>query len=349
MLEQNVPALYAVVFACSLLTALGLTPLARRLALSLDFVDRPSARKVHKVSTPYLGGVAIFTACMGAMAVGFEFHIPIAAWIGGSLLLVLLGLWDDRNGMEPRTKLLGQAAAGALVVLFGDRFELFGLPLADGALTLFWIVGLTNAVNLLDNMDGLSAGTTGISCFFLFLIAASNGQYLVGSLALSIAGACLGFLRYNFRPASIFMGDAGSLFLGFTLAVAGVRLRMPVSALWDFLVPVTVLGLPIFDTTLVTMMRIRAGRPVALGGKDHASHRLVALGLSQAQAVVALYGLAFIYGAMGLCGSWLVMAQPRDPGCVMPLVIALGISLLAFRKLAAVAVYQDPAVPAQAH
>lgn len=293
---------YLLLFSTSLVLSLVLTPLARTLAIRMDFVDCPGERKVHLSSTPYLGGAAIWVACMAAMLLRYQNLSHVTAWAIGGTLLLLVGLWDDRNGLDPQFKLIAQSCAALVTVVWGDSFHVFGVAPLDWALTLFWIVGLSNAVNLLDNMDGLSAGTTGISCFFLFLIAALNGQFLVAGLALSLVGATLGFLRYNFaRPsATIFMGDAGSLFLGFTLAFAGVRLRLPVPPLWDLLIPVLVLGLPILDTTLVTIMRIRAGRPVSLGGKDHCSHRLVALGYSQRQAVLALYALAGFFGLFGL-------------------------------------------------
>lgn len=336
---------YLLVFALSTSLALLFTPLAQRLAGRLGFVDAPGERKVHSTATPYLGGAVLWLACMGAMLVRHPVLLHLTAWTIGGTLLLLVGLWDDRNGMLPRHKLIGQLVAGMVVVLWGDRFHLFDVRALDMLLTVFWIVGLSNAFNLLDNMDGLSAGTAGISCFFLFVIAALNGQYLVGALALAIVGACLGFLHYNFaRPAaSIFMGDAGSLFLGFTLAYAGVRLRLPTQGGWDFLVPVLVLGLPILDTTLVTAMRMRAGRPVALGGKDHCSHRLVALGYSKRQAVLAHYAMASIFGFLGL---GVFVAGPDDTGLGVVAILVAGLATVRFLGLVGpVEVYGDSAEP----
>jgi UDP-GlcNAc:undecaprenyl-phosphate GlcNAc-1-phosphate transferase len=326
-----------------LFLALVLTPLARFFAIQIDFVDCPGERKVHRSSTPYLGGAAIWVACMAGMLLRYQFLEHITAWAIGGTLLLLVGLWDDRNGLDPKFKLIAQSCAALVTVVWGDSFHVFGIEALDWSLTIFWIVGLSNAVNLLDNMDGLSAGTTGISCLFLFAIAALNGQYLVAGLALSIVGATLGFLRYNFaKPsATIFMGDAGSLFLGFTLAFAGVRLRLPVPALWDLLIPVLVLGLPILDTTLVTIMRIRAGRPVSLGGKDHCSHRLVALGYSQRQAVLALYALACFFGFFGLAAVQFGAHQPAIRNGLL-LIVAV-VAARFFGKVAQVEVYGPPA------
>lgn len=329
----------ATVFGVSLGSALVLTPLARRVALATDFVDAPGARKVHQSSTPYLGGAAIWLACMAALALRYEMMGHISAWALGGLLLFVLGLWDDRFGMQPRVKLSGQVLAAALCVAYGDSFKVFGFAAADAALTVFWIVGLSNAVNLLDNMDGLSAGTTGLSSLFLGLIAAAKGQYLIATLGLSVAGACLGFLRYNFLggAASIFMGDAGSLFLGYTLAFAGVRLHFPGPHGVDLLVPVVILGLPLLDTSLVTAMRVRAGRPISLGGKDHCSHRLVALGYTQRQAVWLHYAAATAFGVLGAAMVWVGPGQGLT--WLAFAALALGLAVGFFRYVAAVPVY----------
>ncbi len=335
----SISVFYFLVFAVSVTVALALTPLARKFAISINFVDAPDNRKVHLASTPYMGGAALWMACATAMLIQYEFLSHLTAWAVGATMMMVVGLWDDRHTMGPGIKLLLQISAAVLVVIFGDHFNLFGFLPFDQLLTIFWIVGLSNAVNLLDNMDGLSAGTTGISCFFLFVVAALNGQFLVGALALSIFGACLGFLRYNFaKPvATIFMGDAGSLFLGFTLAFAGVRLRLPLGDAWDFLIPVLILGLPILDTTLVTLMRIRAGRPVSQGGKDHCSHRLVALGYTKRKAVLAHYTIAVLFGAAGVAVFELAKSAPSQSWLLIAGVVIFAVYF--FRTVAKVEVY----------
>jgi UDP-GlcNAc:undecaprenyl-phosphate GlcNAc-1-phosphate transferase len=275
--------------------------------------------------------------------VGFNHQMlqQSAALLVGATLLLAFGLWDDRNGMNPRVKLAGQLCAGLVVIASGMRFSLTGFWLVDVLVSLLWIVGLSNAVNLLDNMDGLSSGLVAISAVFLFLLAASEGQFLVASMAAALTGACLGFLRYNFSPASIFMGDAGSLFLGFTLAVLGLKLRLPLADHVAFLVVVLVLAVPILDTTLVTTHRIANGRPVSLGGQDHCSHRLVALGLSRRSAVLSLYLLSISYGLLALAvyfsssgSAWVVTA------------LAMLMTLLVFSKLGSAVVYPATRPPA---
>lgn len=351
LMPPSLWALYFLAFVVSLAISLAGTPLARRVALKIGFVDQPEARKFHKTSTPYLGGAVIWIACMLGVFALVTARVSslshLSPWALGTAVLLAVGLYDDRHGMMPRTKFSAQILAGLGIVLFGDRFTVLDQPVLDSALTLFWIVGLSNAVNLLDNMDGLSAGTTGISCFFLFLLAATNGQFLVAGMAISIVGACLGFLRYNFSApkASIFMGDAGSLFLGFTLAYAGIRLRLPVSGLWDFLIPLIVLGLPVLDTTLVTTMRVRAGRPVSLGGKDHCSHRLVKMGYTPRKAVLIHYGIAAAFGVFGVILRFVPADTPVFRWCVLA-----GATLMAarfFSLVARVEVYQEAPVPAE--
>ena len=339
------PLYYITSFVGALVLSLLATPLARRLALKLDFVDHPGGRKIHSIVTPYLGGVAIYIGFVTVVVyiVGFDQQMirQSSALLAGATLLLIFGLWDDRNGMDPRVKLAGQLCAGLVVIASGMRFSLTGSWPIDVFVSLLWIVGLSNAVNLLDNMDGLSSGLVAISAVFLFLLAACEGQFLVASMASALIGACLGFLRYNFSPASIFMGDAGSLFLGFTLAVLGLKLRLPLPDHLSFLVVVLVLGVPILDTTLVTTHRIANGRPVSLGGQDHCSHRLVALGLTRRSAVLSLYALSISYGVFALAvyfsfpsSGWVVTA------------LAMVVTLVVFSKLGSVVVYPPVRPPA---
>jgi UDP-GlcNAc:undecaprenyl-phosphate GlcNAc-1-phosphate transferase len=189
--------------------------------------------------------------------------------------------------------------------------SVFGTYWLDLPLTILWVLGLTNALNLLDNMDGLSAGATAIAAAFFFLLAVLNGQVLVALLAAALVGACLGFLIYNYNPASIFMGDTGSLTLGFMLAVLGMKLQIHNSTRLSFVIAALVLGVPIFDTAFVVWRRLTEGRRVMQGAKDHVSHRLVILGLDQKQAVWALYGASFLGGFAALLASqgdrWFVL------------------------------------------
>lgn len=293
---------YLLVFGISLAFALLFTPIAKRLALYFDIVDRPGGRKIHTTVVPYLGGLSIYAAFWLGVSISMPNHIQqLAAIVVAGTVIMLLGLWDDRNGMSPVWKLAGQGIAALIVLISGILFEVSDFAIINVVVSLVWMVGLSNAMNLLDNMDGLSGGATLISSFFLFLLSVLNGQYLVSGMSLSLMGACLGFLHYNFAPASIFMGDAGSLFLGFMTSVLAIKLRPAIDGeSLQFIVAVTLLGLPILDTTLVTLHRLLNGRAWYEGGKDHLSHRLVLMGLTRINAVLVLYAVAASYGFLAV-------------------------------------------------
>lgn len=286
------------------LVALGVTPLAGRLATRVGVVDRPHPRKLHLEPIPLLGGLAIYVALILALLLFSEqgFIAELASILVGASLVSFLGVWDDRWGLRPLLKLGGQALAASLLFAFGVQVAVMNNTVLNYLVTVMWVLGITNALNLLDNMDGLSGGIAAVAAGFFLLLAALNGQYLVGSLAAALTGACLGFLRYNFNPARIFMGDAGSLFLGFLLAAVGIKLRFPAHpVIITWMIPVIVLGLPIFDTVLVIISRLRRGiNPLTNPGQDHVSHRLVRLGLSQREAVMLLYILSGSLGMMGI-------------------------------------------------
>ena len=312
-------ALYLAVFSSALAVVLLATPWAMSAARRLGVLDVPSARKVHLQPTPLLGGVAIYAAIWIALLLISRLELArryvflpdttgeLALIFLSTVVLILVGILDDRTtgGIPPWSKLLGQLLAAAIVLTAGVRFQIFGLLPLDLVLTLVWLVGISNAVNFLDNIDGLSAGATAIAAAFFFLLASANGQYLVAIMALAVAGGCLGFLRYNFNPAVIFMGDAGTLFLGFLLAIIGAKLQLGPTGWWGLLAAVLILILPIFDTTFVTFNRLRTGRRVTQGGKDHTSHLLVRRGLPHRQAVLLLYTVALAGGGAALALTWI--------------------------------------------
>jgi UDP-GlcNAc:undecaprenyl-phosphate GlcNAc-1-phosphate transferase len=235
-----------------------------------------------------------------------------------------LGLWDDRWALSPLFKFAGQVIVTIALILSGVQVNLFGaLPLNIIA-TVLWVLYITNAFNLLDNMDGLASGVAAIASAFFLLCAILNGQYLVGSLSAALMGACLGFLYFNFNPARIFMGDAGSLFIGFVMAAVGIKLRFPDNVDWvTWMVPVLVLGLPIFDTALVSVSRLRRRVPVWQGGRDHLSHRLATFGWSTKKVVMVLYLVAGILGAAGTILSLLPPTPAYALGALV-LCVALG-------------------------
>jgi UDP-GlcNAc:undecaprenyl-phosphate GlcNAc-1-phosphate transferase len=296
------------IFASALLFVVGATPAAKWLATRLGIMDQPSARKVHTTPMPRFGGIAMYGAVVVALLV-FEDRFRVNQLVSillGATWVSFLGGWDDRWGLRPILKFSGQIIAAMILIVAGVQVNFLPLPWLNWLATIVWVVGLTNAINFLDNMDGLSGGLTAVASAFFLLMAVQNGQYLVGGLSAALLGACVGFLVYNFNPASIFMGDTGALFLGFMLAALGIKLRFPAnsdSITW--MVPVLVLGIPIFDTTLVTFSRIRRGLHPVTPGKDHTSHRLVRLGFSQREAVMVLY---LVGGMLGMVAEFVTQS-----------------------------------------
>jgi UDP-GlcNAc:undecaprenyl-phosphate/decaprenyl-phosphate GlcNAc-1-phosphate transferase len=224
-------------------------------------------------------------------------------------MLSLTGLLDDRYNLGIKIRLVVMTLAALLVIAAGIQIKLFNTPWLDVPLTILWILTLTNAANFMDNMDGLTAGMSAIAGGFFMMIAFTEGLTLVSSLSAAVLGSCIGFLVYNFNPANTFMGDMGALVLGFILAILGVKIEFgtqPLSVTW--MVPLLVLALPLFDICLVVFTRISEGRSPGEGGKDHSSHRLMSLGLSQRQTLMILYTMAIFFGTLGL----LVSAAPVD-------------------------------------
>ncbi len=308
---------YVLALVSSFALAALTTPLAARIAYRAGAICQPRADRWHRTPTPLLGGIAIYTAVLiGAAGLG-PLDGRLLSLLAATTLVFVLGLVDDLRTLPPHVKLLGQLAAACVLLAGGVRIELGDAPALTAvelALTMLWVIGITNAFNLLDNMDGLSAGTAAIAGAMLFVHSAGRGDTALALLGLVVAGAAAGFLVHNFHPARVFMGDCGSMTLG--LVLAGLALMsaqaLPTDTYLDLLLPVAILGLPIFDTALVMIVRRAHGRPIYLGGRDHLSHRLVALGLSERGAVLVLYGLSAALGALGLFalqqGVWLALA-----------------------------------------
>lgn len=279
----------------ALVLGLVFTPACRALARATGLLDRPNSRKPHKQPMPLLGGAAILGAFAVVVLSRGDVRRDLWGIVAGAAIVFALGLVDDRLGMHPWVKLGGQAVAAAVVVASGIRVIFLGPGLAADAFTLLWIVGMTNAFNLLDNMDGLAAGVGAISAAAFAVLASRymtlGWEQLPTAIAgAALAGACLGFLPYNLGGASIFMGDAGSMPLGLILAsLAALGSWRSPTLPTSLAIPVLILAYPIFDTALVTFCRLRDGRPVYRGGTDHSSHRLVNLGLGRTEAVALIY------------------------------------------------------------
>ena len=291
------------VVAASAILALALTPIVRAFARSVGVLATPKSDRWHKKPTAMLGGVAIWLSVL----IGYFVFVPPSpyGWVilSASTFLFLVGLADDLLNTKPYQKLIGQVMGSAFVIYYGLSLPWTRFSALNVALTIFWLIGITNAVNLLDNMDGLAPGIAVIASSFLAISFINTNLTTEALMLMIFAGALLGFLVYNSNPASIFMGDSGSMFVGFFLAssalmnLTGGRSRSLVPIL---AVPILILFVPIFDTTFVTILRKFSGRAASRGGRDHTSHRLVALGMSERHAVWMLYGFAGLAGVLAL-------------------------------------------------
>jgi UDP-GlcNAc:undecaprenyl-phosphate/decaprenyl-phosphate GlcNAc-1-phosphate transferase len=312
--------LYLLVFAVSLGLTLVLTPIARRIALNVGAVDIPSKRKVHTKVITRFGGLAIFISFLCSVLLGLGFadqfgikispkdvHSLIGIIVGGGLI-VIIGLIDDMRGLSASVKLLGQITASVIAVYFGAKILLVSTPFSHlimlGAwapfVTIMWMVAITNAMNLIDGLDGLASGITAIAAATLSVVALKMGQSDSALILIALTGASLGFLRYNFYPASIFLGDSGSLFLGFMLAAASIVGVLKSTLVIALIVPVIVLGIPIYDTASAIIRRAIARRSIFEADKKHIHHRLLNVGFNQRQVVLIIYMACFILSLAAL-------------------------------------------------
>ena len=300
-----------IAFAVAFLSTLVLTLPVRRLALRLGLVDQPGPRKVHFKPMPLLGGLAIYLGVvLGVLLVRPGPTAQIVGILAGATLLAIVGILDDGGLLHHQIKLMAAMPIAALFLLAsGIRAHLFSRFLAgplgfalDVSLTILWVTGITAAFSILDHMDGLCAGIAAAAAGFFTIAATMTGQMMVRTLAIATLGAALGFLRWNFNPAKIFMGDGGAMFLGFLMAALSLKIRPDGG--WEvakWFVPLLILGVPIFDTALVSVSRARRGLiPFTSPGKDHTAHRLSNLGLGARGAVLLLYALAILFGVAGL-------------------------------------------------
>lgn len=302
-----------VILAISASVSFLLTPAAMSFARRTNLLVRPRADRWGSRPTPLLGGTAIATGVLVALAVSLPLApVILVVLLAGSMALAL-GLVDDFRHLSPSTKLVAEALIGAFVFFGGVTVKLVEFPPLAFVITVLWVVALMNAVNLIDNMDGLAAGVCGIAGAVLALSAVSSGHAAAAVIAAATAGAAAAFLFYNFAPARIFMGDSGSLFLGFMLAVAALlgTARGVADVGLALFTPLAILAVPIFDTALVTWSRRRAGLPVGRGGRDHTSHRLAAMGLTDRTAVLILYGTAAVLASIGLLAN--AIGRPAIP------------------------------------
>lgn len=299
---------YFYMFFFPALTSFLLTPLVKKLAYKLGAIDVPKdERRLHKKPIPRLGGLAIFTSFLIYSLYYIGFKSNFDGILAGAAIIVAMGIADDIKELKPKTKLLFQIIAAIVLILYGIKINYITIPFLPGTgsfyigwlgtpITILWVVGMTNAVNLIDGLDGLACGVCTISALSLFGVSIISGRMTVGILSIILSGACIGFLYYNFNPASIFMGDTGSQFLGFTLAAISIQGAIKSATAVAVAVPILALGLPIYDTLFAMIRRKINNRPIMEADKGHLHHRLLALGYTQKQVAIILYIVSGIFG-----------------------------------------------------
>jgi len=313
--------------------ALITTPLAIYVARKFNVLDTPNERKVHTGAIPRMGGVAIYGAfVLGALALGL-YTRPVATLLVAGSIVMFVGWVDDVRGISPKFKLLGQVIASLVLIRGGFYVQFITNPFTDGGLislgvftvpvTIIWLTGISNAVNLIDGLDGLSAGVSAIAALTMAIVCFVQGQVQTAALAAVLAAAAFGFLRYNFHPARTFMGDCGALFLGFVLGALAIMGLSKGATIVSIFIPFIIMGIPIFDTFFAIIRRIFLHKPIFQADKGHLHHSLLSLGLSHRQTVLSIYAISAVMGLSAVALALLTSAQ------AMILLIALIIGTFA--------------------
>jgi UDP-GlcNAc:undecaprenyl-phosphate GlcNAc-1-phosphate transferase len=300
--------IYIVAFTVALTASYLLTPHVKRLAIRAGALDKPDARKVHTQPTPRMGGLAIYAGFLLAVLASVHINRELFGIILGGTVVLAVGIIDDLKQLPARVKLFGQILAACVPMLFGVRIEWLTNPFGGMIyldylsipLTILWIISLTNTVNLIDGLDGLAAGVSTIASVTIMLVAAQQNFWAVAILTAALAGSALGFLQHNFNPAKIFMGDTGSMFLGYMLAAVSALGTVKSAATIALVVPIVALGLPIMDTAFAIIRRFNSGQPIFKPDKGHLHHRLLAMGLTQKQAVLLMYVISACLGVSAI-------------------------------------------------
>lgn len=298
---------YIFIFFIAATVAWIFTPIAVKLAHKIGAIDIPNdARRVHSKPIPRLGGIAIYLGTVISIVIMLPFSMEITGMLIGATFILITGVVDDIFKLSPGAKLICQTVSASILYFFGIRIHFVGIPFGDGYLyfpwvismivTIIWVVGITNTINLIDGLDGLAAGVAAIASLSLSYIAYMNHRPEIALITIAIAGGSLGFLPFNFNPAKIFMGDGGSLFLGFMLSAVSIAGTMKGAAAIATVIPVLVLGLPIFDTAFAIYRRVSSGKPIMEADKGHLHHRILSKGMDQKRTVIVLYALSGILG-----------------------------------------------------
>lgn len=300
--------IYILAFSVALIASFLITPYVKRLAIKAGALDAPDARKVHTRPIPRMGGLAIYAGFILAVLASLHINKEILGLLLGGTVILVVGIIDDMKQLSAKVKLCGQILAACVPILFDIRIDWLTNPFGGMIyldyfaipLTVLWIVGLTNTVNLIDGLDGLAAGVSTIASVTILLVAAQQHFWTVAILTAALAGGALGFLQHNFNPAEIFMGDTGSMFLGYMLAGVSVLGTVKSAATIALVVPIVALGLPIMDTAFAIIRRYSSGRPIFKPDKGHLHHRLLAMGLTQKQVVLLMYVISACLGVSAI-------------------------------------------------
>ncbi|WP_404347850.1 undecaprenyl/decaprenyl-phosphate alpha-N-acetylglucosaminyl 1-phosphate transferase [Sutcliffiella horikoshii] len=285
-------------FMAAFITVLLVTPLVIKLAHKIGATDKPNHRKVHQKIMPRLGGLAIFIGVIAGYIVSGLYDERIYGITLGAIIIVTIGILDDMYELKARTKLIGQLLVAGVVVYTGLKIEFITIPFVIERfdlgwlaipVTVLWIVGITNAINLIDGLDGLAAGISAIAIATLAVMAGIAGKEMILTLCLIVLGSTIAFLFYNFHPAKIFMGDTGALFLGYCISVFSLLGLYKSVTLFSFVIPIIILGVPIFDTAFAIIRRILNKQPISAPDKSHLHHRLLAIGVSHRNTVLLIY------------------------------------------------------------
>lgn len=303
---------YIHAFITGIILSLLSTPLVIWFAKKIGAVDKPNYRKIHTASIPRLGGLAIYCSFIISTLIHFKYiSNHTKGLLLGSLIIVACGILDDIKELNPKTKLIFQAIATLILIIFDISIKKVSILSIDGAsyinlgwlsipLTVIWVIGVTNAMNLIDGLDGLACGLASISSMFLFIIFILTGNTSMALMIIILAGACIGFLPYNFNPAKIFMGDTGSMFLGFILAGMSIQGTVKYATTIILIVPLLIIGLPLYDTLVTMLRRFMQGNAIMSPDKQHFHHRMLSLGLNQKQVALVSYFINIILGLLSL-------------------------------------------------
>jgi UDP-GlcNAc:undecaprenyl-phosphate GlcNAc-1-phosphate transferase len=328
------------------------TPVVIKTAVKMGAIDNPCERKVHECKMPRMGGLAIYFGFVSVVLITQPIDMKIFGFLLGCTVIILLGILDDTRGLSPKVKLAGQTLAALIVVSFGVKVNFLTNPFDDvvflGKLavpfSILWIVGVTNALNLIDGLDGLAAGTSGIAAVTIAVVAWMEGHTAVAILALILAGSVFGFLPFNFNPARVFMGDTGSMFLGFSLAVLAIIGLTKSATFISIFIPVVILGIPIFDTAYAIIRRFLNGASIFEADKEHLHHQLLSIGLTHRQTVLVIYGVNICLGSSAVFMNLLAPAQG-----VVILIILIILMLISINQLSYLSFKKQKAKEFTAH